>query len=208
MALRRQHPRKGPCRRVQSGRRTSCTSHGPHQGRSKYQDSCLGQRARASSGHALSAGNDADISLAKELTECLPGDSTLIGDKAYDSSTLRQTPATKGLNTCIRGRSTALHCPILRNGLFGKFFEWPNLVDENAFADLFDLLPPSGRGISPVRSFPPSGYGLYDMAGNVWQWCSDVGPTILSNLQPKGTWHTIRKARRPHLIAPSRAYLI
>src|SRR5262245_33081005 len=77
---------------------------GRTKGRSEHQDSCPGQRARKLS-LFLSAGNQADISLAEELTECLPEDSTLIGDKAYDSSSLRQTAATKGIKTCIPARS-------------------------------------------------------------------------------------------------------
>ena len=40
-------------------------------------------------------------------------------------------------------------------------FPWENLC-EDGFA-----------GTSPVRSFPPNGCGLYDMAGNVWEWTVD-----------------------------------
>ena len=28
------------------------------------------------------------------------------------------------------------------------------------------------RGTAPVKSFPPNGYGLHEMSGNFWEWCS------------------------------------
>ena len=41
---------------------------------------------------------------------------------------------------------------------------------------------------SPVGSFAPNGYGLYDMAGNAWEWCWDYAGAYPSEWQadPRG----------------------
>jgi formylglycine-generating enzyme required for sulfatase activity len=69
-----------------------------------------------------------------------------------------------------------------RGGLAGKPYVWgdefrPNgkwmaNTHEGHFPDK-DTGEDGYIGIAPVAKFPPNGYGLYDMAGNVWQWTSD-----------------------------------
>jgi formylglycine-generating enzyme required for sulfatase activity len=49
-----------------------------------------------------------------------------------------------------------------------------------------NLKPRRRQGPSPVRSFPPNGYGLYDMTGNVWEWTSDYFVMHPAQPAPRG----------------------
>jgi formylglycine-generating enzyme required for sulfatase activity/uncharacterized membrane protein YkvA (DUF1232 family) len=69
-----------------------------------------------------------------------------------------------------------------RGGLEGKRFTWgdEHFPDGKAMANSWqgefhwqNLLLDRFEGTSPVGSFPANGYGLFDMAGNVWEWTSD-----------------------------------
>jgi formylglycine-generating enzyme required for sulfatase activity len=94
-----------------------------------------------------------------------------------------------------------------RGGLSGKLFSWGDTISHsqanyhNSSLYSFDVSPTRGYHptwsnnddgnhpyTSPVGSFAPDGFGLYDMAGNVGEWCWDWSGSYpsMSQMDPRG----------------------
>ena len=100
-----------------------------------------------------------------------------------------------------------------RGGLDGMDFTWGNEDVQltrpmaNTWQGQFpyeNLLTDNYESTAPVGSFEPNGYGLYDLAGNVWEWTSDWYLKNVDSSTEK--YKTCCTVANPRVISPEGSY--
>ncbi|OME81535.1 serine/threonine protein phosphatase [Paenibacillus sp. FSL A5-0031] len=90
-----------------------------------------------------------------------------------------------------------------RGGLTGRTYPWGDLLKPegkhmcNIWQGKFPVKNNAGDGYvstAPVDAYEPNGYGLFNLSGNVWEWCSDW-------FSPE--YHRVTSERNPRFMEPT-----
>jgi hypothetical protein len=73
-----------------------------------------------------------------------------------------------------------------RGGLSGKLYPWGDVINKTYANYGWNYM--DYDGTVPVGSFAANGYGLYDMSGNIAEWCNELYPTISDRVLRGGGW--------------------
>ena len=93
-----------------------------------------------------------------------------------------------------------------RGGLEGKTYPWGDVFrpEKRWMANTWQGAFPAENtaedgfaGVAPVASYPPNPYGLHDVSGNVWEWCSDWYRPDTYAMQVRAAREGIRNPQGP-----------
>ncbi|WP_249961702.1 formylglycine-generating enzyme family protein, partial [Histophilus somni] len=93
-----------------------------------------------------------------------------------------------------------------RGGYENLRFPWGNDLEKNGkfWANTWQgRFPENNTGedgyifTAPVKSYEPNGFGLYQMIGNVWEWCLNPGRIVLDEFVLRNTSEFLKDAKTP-----------
>jgi sulfatase modifying factor 1 len=92
---------------------------------------------------------------------------------SFDDAVAYCTWLSESIERIVRLPTEAEWEKAARGGIEGKRYPWGDDIDSTRCNYLDDPSVKPLRGTRPSGTYPPNGFGLCDVAGNVWEWVTD-----------------------------------